>query len=204
MPKAICHRAPSGGVDVKELRRVQLARETLGLIAIPLVYVLLMASGVFLWRPDLAMVTVALVAFLILQGRAGRLSATLAARGPEPLLGARFRPETLRAADARFLRSANYSSIAQFVGYLVFLAALDLALRQSGTASPKGALFLVMTVVALGVAIAGREAARRIAWKGFAAQFPDVWSGPSGLGGWRGVRGAADYLEWRSGAERRD
>jgi len=166
--------------------------------------VLLMAAGVFLWRPDLAMVTVALVALLILQSRAGRLSASLASRGEATSKAARFPAGAVDAADARFLRAANFTVVAQFVGYFVFLVGLDVGVRQSGGAAPAGFPFLVLTAVGLATALAGREVARQGAWRGFATQFPEVWAGPGGLDGGRALRTAGDYLEWRSGVEPRD
>jgi hypothetical protein len=196
-PKPIWPGGRLGSVDVQELRRVQLARETLGYLAIPLLYGALMAAGVFLYKPELAVFTLILVLLLILQARAGRIASTIAARAGDAGRGPQAPARAVAAADQSVLAFVTYSTAASMAGYLVFLAALDLTLHMADRGEPGGLPLVLGTLAGIAIVVVGKDVARRLAWRGFAAQFPDVWQGPGGMDRGKRVRTAGQYLDWR-------
>lgn len=185
-------------MDVKELRRVQLARETLGYLAVPVLYAVLMVAGIFTYQPGLAVLTLILVLLLILQSRAGRLASTIAVRSGERAQGVQTPAAAVEAADRCFLSFVSQSTSASIAGYLVFLACVDGTLRSSARGEPAGFLLIAGAILGIAIVVGGKEAARRRSWRGFAGEFRELWDSPTGMARGKRVRTAAEYLDWRT------
>jgi hypothetical protein len=190
-------------VQAKEVRRAQLARETLGYLCLPGLYVALMAAGVFAYSPTLALVSLALVVMLILQLRSTAIAGAMVRAAPRA--AARPLPqEALDQADLRFLRHVNYGLLATVAAYLALLWGIDSHVRTLARGEPPGLALAVGAAAAFAIILAGREAARRAAWSGFKERFPELWAAKEGLDRGRATRSPAAFFEWRVAAERAD
>lgn len=184
-------------MELKELRRTQRLRESLGYLLLPALYAGLMASGAFLVVPSLVLLSFALVVMLLLQARAGQIASRLTPRQARPARDQRLPADALEAADARFLRQVAYTVAANAAGYLVFLAAVDLHLKASLRGDAASGVLLYGALGGIAIVIAGREAARLAAWSGFERRFPALWASPTGLDRGKSTRSAREYLDWR-------
>lgn len=185
-------------MDVKRLRRRHTLLESAGFLALPAVYVGLMAAGVLINEPSLALLTLGLVFMLVIQQRS-----TSVAMSVVPKRGKKGRTlwpaAELEAADSRFLRQAAFTAGTNLAAYLVFLLAIDRHLRAQAVGADPGFVVFAGAAAAIAVALFGKEAARRAAWKGFAAASPGMWASKDGVDGGRATRSPAAYLGWRDG-----
>ena len=177
-----------------DLARTEFRREALGYLAMPALYGALQAAGVFVPSPALLLLSLALVLMLLLQARsAGAAASTLppTRRGGQPILVA---PRPLEAADRAFVQQVNHTVVANALGFFLFLGALELHLRTLAAGATGATALLPGALLAIGVIIGGREAARIAAWRAVgdlaSGSLPGLpLAGPS----------LRAYLEWRAG-----
>lgn len=187
-----------GLVELKRLRRAQVARESVGYLLLPCLYGALMAAHVFAFSPSLLALAFAFVAVLLLQVRSSKIAAAVGQAPAASHRGEAASAEAVEAADRRLLRQVTLASGANVAGYLAFLAGLDLHLRAAAAGAPTGGLLPLGAAAGIGIVLAGREAARRAAWRGYAQAFPGLWNAEDGLRAGKATRSPAAYFEWRS------
>lgn len=176
-----------------ELARTQFRREAVGYLALPALYGALMAGGLFVPSPTLVLLSLALVLLLLLQARSAGMAASTvsAARPPGPSVHVSPRP--LEAADSAFVREVNYTVAANAIGFFAFLWALELHLRALASGATGPTALLPGALLAIGIIVGGREAARIAAWRAVedlgAGRLPGLPEGGPSL---------RDYLEWRA------
>jgi hypothetical protein len=186
-------------VQLKRLARAHAARETAGFLALPSAYVALMGAGVLARSPSLALLTLGLVFMLVVQQRSASVAASVV---PPPRKGeaAPWPQADVDAADLRFLRQTEVAALTDLGAYLVLLLAVDRHLRAVSEGTDPGLALVAGAGAALAAAALGRAAARRIAWSGFAAAFPGLWSAAEALNLGRAARSPRAYLAWRASA----
>ena len=187
-------------MDVGELRRRQLRRETAAYLSVPAFYLAFMLAGVFLFVPEYLVLNFFLVLFVLLQLRSGRMAATLADKTSRPRKERSSQlPPAIAEADQCFLVQVNYQSASDVAAFLVFLAAIDFSLRTGAVGGPA---LVGGAVVALAVYVAGRRGARAVAWRAFAGRHPDLWNDPAAFEAGKAVGSTGHYYDWRLSVER--
>ncbi len=166
------------------------------ILALPAIYLILMAVGFFLFVVDFLLLLVVLEALLLLQmrahSRAGPLASPGVRGGAKPL-----EPAAVEAADRCFLAFVANDTTTSTVAYLVFLYFLDLWARARLAGADGSALIAVGVLVSIGLVIGGRAVARATAWRRFAARYESLWTSAAGLDRGRNARSVATYLDWR-------
>jgi hypothetical protein len=183
-------------MDIKRLRRAHALRESGGFLLLPALYFALMSAGFLSYAPELPLLTMGFVFMLVMQTRS---SAAAAAVGPPPRgkKGSPWKLEDLAEADKRFLRQVVYAAATNAGAYLVFIVALDAHLRALAADTSPGFTLIAGAAASIALVIAGRSAARRAAWSGFAEAYPAVWGAKEGLNVGKTARSPATYLAWR-------